>query len=125
MTPAFLCSVQPNKAAYPSWLNANTIPYAGVRIGGHRGYYLRGSALLLNQALQCYATSFLNSRRYAVVQPPVAIRADLLHQLREGKAAEVCAALIGAGIVCLCTITHLHIPRLNLSMLKGRREEYI
>ena len=31
----------------------------GVRVAGHRGYFLKGTGALLNQALQHYALMFL------------------------------------------------------------------
>lgn len=42
----------------------------GQKIVGHRGYFLKGYGLLLNQALINYGLSFLMSKNYTLLQPP-------------------------------------------------------
>ncbi len=42
----------------------------GTAIAGHRGYYLTGYGVLLNQALISYSLSFLVQRGFTPVQPP-------------------------------------------------------
>lgn len=42
----------------------------GQKIAGHRGYFLKGMGVLLNQALINYGLNFLNSREYTALQPP-------------------------------------------------------
>lgn len=42
----------------------------GQKIVGHRGYFLKGPGLLLNQALINYGLNFLMTRKYTLVQPP-------------------------------------------------------
>ena len=42
----------------------------GQKIVGHRGYFLKGPGLLLNQALINYGLSFLAARQYTPIQPP-------------------------------------------------------
>ena len=45
-------------------------PERGVGVAGHRGYFLKGAGLLLNQAIINYALSFLMEREYTPLQPP-------------------------------------------------------
>jgi len=42
----------------------------GQRIAGHRGYFLKGHGVLLNQALLNYGNTFLATRQYTALQPP-------------------------------------------------------
>lgn len=53
-------------------------PERGTKIMGHRGYFLKGFGVLLNQALINYAISFLMERGYNVVQPPYFIKRELM-----------------------------------------------
>ncbi len=39
-------------------------------MAGHRGYFLKGNGVLLNNALINYGLNFLNKRNYDLVQPP-------------------------------------------------------
>jgi len=43
---------------------------SGVDVAGHRGYFLRGVGVLLNQALINYGLQFLMGRKYIPIQPP-------------------------------------------------------
>lgn len=45
-------------------------PERGVAVAGHRGYFLKGVGLLLNQALINYGLSFLLGKDYVPLQPP-------------------------------------------------------
>jgi seryl-tRNA synthetase len=45
-------------------------PKRGQKIAGHRGYFLKGPGVLLNNALLNYGLTFLNKRNYTPVQPP-------------------------------------------------------
>jgi len=45
-------------------------PERGVSVAGHRGYFLKGVGLLLNQALINYGLTFLMNREYTPLQPP-------------------------------------------------------
>ena len=42
----------------------------GQKIAGHRGYFLKGNGVLLNQALINYGLTFLSNRAYTPLQPP-------------------------------------------------------
>ncbi|KAI4523102.1 hypothetical protein EV715DRAFT_194802 [Schizophyllum commune] len=42
----------------------------GVKVSGHRGYYLTGDGVDLNQALISYGLDFLRSKSYRKIQPP-------------------------------------------------------
>jgi seryl-tRNA synthetase len=52
------------------WMLGAYEPEKGSAVAGHRGYYLRGPGVLLNQALINYALSFLVQRGFEPVQPP-------------------------------------------------------
>ncbi len=43
----------------------------GVKIVGHRGYFLQGRGLILNRALRTYAENFLMNEGYTIVEPPL------------------------------------------------------
>jgi len=45
-------------------------PEVGTEVAGHRGYYLKGFGILLNQALINYGLQFLSSKGYTPVQTP-------------------------------------------------------
>eukprot|EP01117_Protostelium_nocturnum_P020386 TRINITY_DN9141_c0_g1_i1.p1 TRINITY_DN9141_c0_g1~~TRINITY_DN9141_c0_g1_i1.p1 ORF type:complete len:497 (+),score=130.61 TRINITY_DN9141_c0_g1_i1:112-1491(+) len=42
----------------------------GVKVAGHRGYFLKGVGVQLNFAIMQYGMDFLNSRDYTMLQPP-------------------------------------------------------
>ncbi|KAH9249737.1 serine-tRNA ligase [Batrachochytrium salamandrivorans] len=52
------------------WMLGAYEPERGSSVAGHRGYYLKGCGVLLNQALINYALDFLIQREFEVVQPP-------------------------------------------------------
>ena len=52
------------------WMLGAYEPEKGSAVAGHRGYYLRGPGVLLNQALVNYALAFLVARGFEPVQPP-------------------------------------------------------
>eukprot|EP00468_Gymnochlora_sp_CCMP2014_P008020 CAMPEP_0167754674 /NCGR_PEP_ID=MMETSP0110_2-20121227/8401_1 /TAXON_ID=629695 /ORGANISM="Gymnochlora sp., Strain CCMP2014" /LENGTH=530 /DNA_ID=CAMNT_0007640579 /DNA_START=80 /DNA_END=1675 /DNA_ORIENTATION=- len=45
-------------------------PERGVRVAGHRAYFLKGAGVALNFALQTYAQSFLAAKGYTLLQTP-------------------------------------------------------
>jgi len=45
-------------------------PERGQKVAGHRGFFLKGVGVLLNNALISYGITFLNKRGYDLVQPP-------------------------------------------------------
>ncbi len=47
-------------------------------MAGHRGYFLKGPGLLLNQALINYGLSFLGARDYTPLQPPFFMNRDAM-----------------------------------------------
>ncbi|CDK27518.1 unnamed protein product [Kuraishia capsulata CBS 1993] len=53
-------------------------PERGVRIVGHRGYFLRNYGVFLNQALINYGLSFLASKGYLPLQAPVMMNKDVM-----------------------------------------------
>ena len=59
-------------------------PERGANIVGHRGYYLTGPGLALNQALIAYGLSFLRKKEYKLVQTPYMMRKDVM-----GKVAQL------------------------------------
>mmetsp|Transcript_11628 Transcript_11628/g.13469 ORF Transcript_11628/g.13469 Transcript_11628/m.13469 type:complete len:448 (+) Transcript_11628:148-1491(+) len=59
-------------------------PERGVKVAGHRGYFLKGPGVLLNQALINYALQFLVQRGYTPLQPPYFMKKDAM-----GKVAQL------------------------------------
>ncbi|KAH3900618.1 probable Serine--tRNA ligase, cytoplasmic [Saccharomycodes ludwigii] len=53
-------------------------PERGVKISGHRGYFLRNYGVFLNQALINYGLSFLTSKGYCPIQAPVMMNKDVM-----------------------------------------------
>ncbi|ANB12072.1 serine--tRNA ligase SES1 [Sugiyamaella lignohabitans] len=53
-------------------------PDRGVKVSGHRGYFLRGNGLFLNQALINYGLDFLAKREYTPLQAPVMMNKDVM-----------------------------------------------
>ncbi|KAI3403974.1 SES1 [Candida oxycetoniae] len=53
-------------------------PERGVRIVGHRGYFLRNIGVFINQALINYGLSFLASKGYIPLQAPVMMNKDVM-----------------------------------------------
>ncbi|EDK43961.1 seryl-tRNA synthetase [Lodderomyces elongisporus NRRL YB-4239] len=53
-------------------------PERGVRIVGHRGYFLRNVGVWLNQALINYGLSFLHSKGYTPLQAPVMMNKEVM-----------------------------------------------
>lgn len=45
-------------------------PERGQKIAGHRGYFLKGYGVLLNNALVNFGMNFLMKKGYDLVQPP-------------------------------------------------------
>ncbi len=56
---------------------------AGSRTAGHRGYYLKGIAVHLNQALINYGLQFLAKRKYTAVQTPFFMKRDVMDKVAQ------------------------------------------
>ena len=52
----------------------------GQKIAGHRGYFLKGVGVLLNQALINYGISFLMARQYTPLQPPFFMKQSIMQE---------------------------------------------
>lgn len=52
----------------------------GQKIAGHRGYFLKGAGVLLNQALINYGLSFLMARQYTPLQPPFFMKQSIMEE---------------------------------------------
>ena len=50
----------------------------GVKIAGHRGYFLKDYGVLLNQALINYGLAFLRGKGYTILQPPFFMFRDVV-----------------------------------------------
>jgi len=50
----------------------------GVKIAGHRGYFLKGIGVLLNQSIINYALSFATTRGFTPIQTPFFMRKDMM-----------------------------------------------
>ena len=54
------------------------ILFLGAKISGHRGYFLTGDGVDLNQALISYGLDFLRNRQYKKIQPPFMMNKDVM-----------------------------------------------
>jgi len=52
----------------------------GQKIAGHRGYFLKGVGVLLNQALINYGLTFLNKQNYTPLQPPFFMKQSIMNE---------------------------------------------
>lgn len=52
----------------------------GSKVAGHRGYFLKGYGVLLNQALLQYGMKFLFNRGYDPVQPPYFMKREIMSE---------------------------------------------
>lgn len=50
----------------------------GVTVAGHRGYFLKGVGVMLNQALIQYGLSFLMKKQYTALQPPFFMKKEIM-----------------------------------------------
>jgi len=50
----------------------------GVTVAGHRGYFLKGVGVMLNQALINYGLSFLMAKKYTPLQPPYFMKKPIM-----------------------------------------------
>lgn len=50
----------------------------GVKVAGHRGYFLTGDGVDLNQALISYGLDHLKSKQYKKIQPPFMMNKDAM-----------------------------------------------
>lgn len=53
-------------------------PERGQKVAGHRGYFLRGPGVLLNNALINYGLKFLAQNGYDLVQPPYFLKKEIM-----------------------------------------------
>ncbi|KNB45123.1 serine-tRNA ligase [Blastocystis sp. subtype 4] len=53
-------------------------PERGVRVAGHRGYFLKGAAVLLNQAIIMYAMHWNSQRGFTMLQTPYFMNRDVM-----------------------------------------------
>lgn len=52
----------------------------GQKVAGHRGYYLKGVGVLMNQALINFGLSTLYGADYTPLQPPYFMKANIMHE---------------------------------------------
>lgn len=60
------------------WRIGGYEPERGQVVAGHRGYFLKGVGVLLNQALINYSIAFLSKREYTPIQPPYMMNKDIM-----------------------------------------------
>ncbi|KAG4301254.1 hypothetical protein PCK1_002564, partial [Pneumocystis canis] len=58
-------------------------PERGVKVVGHRGYFLKGCGVLLSQALINYSLNFLIEKGYIVLQTPHMMNKDMMSKTAE------------------------------------------
>jgi len=56
-------------------------PQIGSEVAGHRGYYLTGPGLWLNQALINYGLQFLNRKGYKLIQTPFFMKKEVMKKV--------------------------------------------
>jgi seryl-tRNA synthetase len=52
----------------------------GQKVAGHRGYFLKGVGVLLNQALINLGISVLYKNGYTPMQPPFFMKSSIMHE---------------------------------------------
>jgi len=52
----------------------------GSKVAGHRGYYLKGHGVLLNQALINFGLATLVKNDYTPLQPPYYMKSSIMHE---------------------------------------------
>jgi len=52
----------------------------GQKVAGHRGYYLKGNGVLLNQALINFGLATLVKNNYTPLQPPYFMKSSIMHE---------------------------------------------
>lgn len=60
------------------WMIDGYEPERGTRVAGHRGYFLKGNAVLLNQAIIMYAMHWNNQRGFTTLQTPYFMNKDVM-----------------------------------------------
>lgn len=53
-------------------------PERGSKLSGHRGYFLKGYGVLLNQALIQYGVQFLTKSNYTPIQTPLFMKQEIM-----------------------------------------------
>jgi len=64
---------------------------SGNDVCGHRGYFLTGPGVLLNQALLNYGLAFMSMRGYTPLQPPFFMKKDLMAKTAELTTTTMCS----------------------------------
>lgn len=57
--------------------------HAGTEVAGHRGYYLTGMGVALNQAIIQFGLQFLAKRAYQLVQTPFMMRKEIMARVAQ------------------------------------------
>jgi len=60
------------------WMIGGYEPDRGVKVAGHRAYFLTGTAVRLNLALQMYGLDYLSKHKYTEVYPPFFMKQDVM-----------------------------------------------
>jgi seryl-tRNA synthetase len=55
----------------------------GVKVAGHRGYFLTGVGVALNQAIINYGLQFLTKRKYKTMQTPMLMKKELMGRVAQ------------------------------------------
>jgi seryl-tRNA synthetase len=58
-------------------------PIRGSKVAGHKGYFLKGPGMLLNQALIVYGTQFLNEKKFTPIQPPYFMKKEIMAEIAQ------------------------------------------
>jgi seryl-tRNA synthetase len=60
------------------WMIDGYDPKRGVKVAGHRAYFLKGIGVRLNQALIAYGTEFLSRRGYTALSTPLFMNKEIM-----------------------------------------------
>lgn len=55
----------------------------GIKISGHKGYFLKDIGVLLNQALINYSIKFLKNKSYTILQPPYFMNKNVMSNVAQ------------------------------------------
>ncbi len=87
------------------WRIGGYEPERGAAVAGHRGYFLKGMGVMLNQAFINYGIAFLSKRGYCPLQPPYMMRKDVMSGVAQlEQFDEVLILMKSGGGAQLCTI---------------------
>ena len=79
---------------------------SGQIVAGHRGYFLKGVGVMLNQALINYGLAFLRKRNYQALQPPFFMNKEIMAETAQVRyhfwcVCDVCGLWSVVCVMCV------------------------